>query len=111
MPELTPDEMIGGLLHDVARTQCHLEDVDRDLSVVASALAKLLNGLEPSTAQLLQPFARGLQNHLEEHKQFDQAIHVTLTSLAIRLDSLTSGRAAPERRGDGYSPKNLRGPS
>src|SRR6266849_1625558 len=34
---------------------------------------------------------------------------LTLTSLADRLESLTSGHAAPERRGDGYSPKNRGG--
>jgi HD superfamily phosphodiesterase len=50
MPEMTPDEMIGGLLHDIARAQCHLEDADRDLSVVAAELAKLMKALEPSTA-------------------------------------------------------------
>ena len=66
MPELTHDEMIGGLLHEIARAQCHLEDADRDLSVVAGELDELMNALEPSTAQLLGPFARGLQSHLNE---------------------------------------------
>jgi hypothetical protein len=109
MAEMSHDEMIGGLLHDIARAQCHFEDADRDLSVVAGDLAKLMEALEPSTAQLLGPFAHGLQNHLNELEQFDEAVHVTLTSLADRLESLTSGRAAPERRGDGYSPKNRGG--
>jgi hypothetical protein len=99
MPEMTPDEMIGGLLHDIARAQCHLEDADSDLSVIAADLAKLTKALDPSTAHLLGPFARGLENHLNELQQFDEAIHVT-------LETLTSGRAVPERRGDGYSPKN-----
>jgi hypothetical protein len=109
MAEMTHDEMIGGLLHDIARAQCHLEDADRDLSVVAADLAKLMEALEPSTAHLLGPFARGLQNHLNGLEQFDEAIHVTLMPLTDRLESLTSGRAAPERRGDGYSPKKRGG--
>jgi hypothetical protein len=68
-----------------------------------------MKALEPSTAQLLGPFARGLQVHLNEREQFDEAIRVTLTSLAERLGSLTSGRAAPDRRRDGYSPKHRGG--
>lgn len=110
MPDMTPDEMIDGLLHDITRAHCHLEDTDRDLSVVADDLDDLMRALDPSTAQLLGPFAGGLQGHLNELEQFDEAIRITLTSLAERLESLTSGRAAPDRRGDGYSPKT-RGPS
>jgi hypothetical protein len=109
MPEMTRDEMIEGLLHDITRAQCHLEDADRDLYGVAGDLDELVKALEPSTAQLLGPYARGLQDHLHELEQFDEAIQVTLTSLAERLESLTSGRAAPERRGDGYSPKSRGG--
>ena len=66
MPEMTRDEMIEGLLHEIIRAQCHLE-------------------------------------------QFDEATRVTLTSLAERLGSLTSRRAAPDRRGDGYSLQNRGG--
>jgi hypothetical protein len=109
MPEMTRDEMIKGLLHDITRAHCHLEDTDRDLSVVADDLDELMKALDPSTAQLLGPFASGLQAHLNELEQFDEAIRMTLTSLAERLESLTSGRAAPDRRGDGYSPKNRGG--
>ena len=89
--------------------QCHLEDADRDLSVVTGDLAKLMNALEPSAAQLLGPFALGLQDHLNDLDQFDEATRVTLTSLAERLGSLTSRRAAPDRRGDGYGPQNRGG--
>lgn len=109
MPEMTRDEMIEGLLHEIIRAQCHLEDADRDLSVVAGDLDELMKALEPSTAQLLGPFARGLQDHLNDLEQFDEATRVTLTSLAERLGSLTSRRAAPDRRGDGYSPQNRGG--
>ena len=106
MPDMTRDEMIEGLLHEITRTHCHLEDADRDLCVVAGDLDELMKTLEPSTAQLLGLFARGLQDHLHDLEQFDEAVRVTLTSLAERLGSLTSGRAAPDRRGDGYSPKH-----
>jgi hypothetical protein len=106
MPEMTRDDMIEGLLHEITRAHCHLEDTDRDLSVVADDLDELMKALDPSTAQLLGPFAGGLQTHLHELEQFDEAIRMTLTSLTERLESLTSGRAAPDRRGDGYSPKN-----
>lgn len=109
MSEMTRDEMIEGLLHEITRTHCHFEDVDRDLSVVADDLDELMKALDPSAAQLLGPFAGGLQAHLHELEQFGEAIRVTLTSLAERLGSLTSGRAAPDRRGDGYSPKNRGG--
>ncbi len=53
----TRDEMIEGLLHEITRTRCHLEDADRDLCVVAGDLDELMKTLEPSTAQLLGPFA------------------------------------------------------
>jgi hypothetical protein len=109
MPEMTRDEMIEGLLHEITRTHCHLEDAGRDLGTVAGDLDELMKALEPSTAQLLGPFAHGLQNHLNELEQFDEAVHVTLTSLAERLGNLTSGRAMPDRRGDGYSPKHRGG--
>jgi hypothetical protein len=109
MPDMTRDEMIEGLLHEITRTHCHLEDTDRDLCVVADDLDELMKTLEPSTAELLAPFARGLQVHLNEFEQFEQATRVTLTSLAERLGSLTSGRAAPDRRGDGYSPNHRGG--
>ncbi len=49
--------MIEGLLHEITRTRCHLEDADRDLCVVAGDLDELMKTLEPSTAQLLGPFA------------------------------------------------------
>jgi hypothetical protein len=48
--------------------------------------------------------------HLNELEQVDEAIRVTLTSLANRLGNLTSGRALPDRRGDGYSPKHRGSP-
>jgi hypothetical protein len=47
MPEMTRDEMIDGLLHEIIRVQCHLEDADRDLSVVAGDLDDLMKALEP----------------------------------------------------------------
>ena len=103
---MTASRAREGLLHDITRAHCHLEDTDRDLSVVAGDLNELMKALDPSTAQLLGPFAGGLQAHLNELEQFDEAIRMTLTSLAERLGSLTSGRAAPDRRGDGYSPTN-----
>ena len=62
MPDMTRDEMIEGLLHEITRTHCHLEDTDRDLCVVADDLDELMKTLEPSTAELLAPFARGLQS-------------------------------------------------
>jgi|SRR5262245_36766075 len=108
MPEMTRDEKIEGLLHEIIRAQCHLEDADRDLSVVAGDLDELMKALEPSTAQLLRPFARGLQDHLNDLEQLDGATRVTLTSLAERLGGL-SRRAVPDRRGDGYSPQNRGG--
>ena len=109
MSELSRDDMIEGLLHEIARAHCHLEDTDRDLSVVAGDLDELMKALEPSTAQLFGPFARGLQAQLNEFEQVDGAIRVTLTSLAKRLGSLTSERPAPDHRGDGYSPTNRGG--
>src|ERR1700730_5376888 len=66
---------------------------------------------DSSTAPLLAPFARGLQVHRNELEQLDEAIRVTLTSLAERLGSLTCGRTAPDRRGDGYAPKDRGGPT
>lgn len=68
-----------------------------------------MKALDPSAAQLLGPFAGGLQAHLHELEQFDEAIRGTLTSLAERLRSLTRGQTAPDRRGAGYSPKNRGG--
>jgi hypothetical protein len=109
MPEMTRDEKIEGLLHEITRAHCHLEDAERDLGVVADDLDELMKALDPSAAQLLGPFARGLQVHLNELEQFDEAIRVTLTSLVERLGSLTNGRAAPDHRGDGYTPKNRGG--
>lgn len=38
MPEMTREENIKGFLHDITRAHCHLEDTDRDLSVVADDL-------------------------------------------------------------------------
>ncbi len=109
MPEMTRDEMIEGLLHELTRAHCHLEDADRDLGVVADDLDELMKALDPATAQLFGPFARGLQVHLNELEQFDEAVRVTLMSLAERLGSLASGRAASDHRGDGYTPKNRGG--
>ena len=109
MPDMTRDEMIEGLLHEITRAHCHLEDADRDLGVVADDLDELMKAVDPSTAQLFGPFARGLQDHLHDLEQFDEAIRVTLTSLAERLGNLTSGRTASDHRGDGYTPKNRGG--
>ncbi len=109
MPDMTRDEMIEGLLHEITRTHCHLEDADRDLCVVADDLDELMKALEPSTAELLAPFARGLQVHMNELEQCDEGIRATLTSLAERLGSLTRARVVPDRRGDGYSPKHREG--
>ena len=42
MSELSRDDMIEGLLHEITRAHCHLEDTDRDLSVVAGDLDELM---------------------------------------------------------------------
>ena len=104
MPEMTRDEMIEGLLHEITRTHCHLEDADRDLSVVAGDLDELLKALEPSTAQLLGPFARGLQDHLNDLEQFDEATRVTLmVSCGVKTGRF--GHARDERRNHEMGPE------
>jgi len=110
--EMTAEDVIDKMAHDIARVYCHLEDVGEDLSAISETLDDFMKTRTPDVDALLAPFAEALQTNLAGFEEIARAVRDTLDALNHRLERLELGgrtRPMPERRGDGYTPKKEAG--